>query len=90
MNKFKNLSSALKGEEVELEPDNSTLKETREQVEVKKSKRATGKRSHPDYLQVGVYIPKHLHLAVKKKLLEQPDIDMSSLVEKLLQEWIES
>ncbi len=45
--------------------------------------------SNPDYEQVELYIPKDLHLEVKKKLLEEKDLDFSDLVKKLLEEWVD-
>lgn len=52
----------------------------------KKRGRQPGKRSNPDYIQVGAYIPKALDKAVKRKLLDE-DIDFSDLVTKLLENW---
>ena len=47
----------------------------------------TGKRSNPDYIQVGAYIPKAIDREVKRKLLDE-DMDFSDLVTRLLQEWL--
>ena len=79
-NRFKNLSAALKGQ---------NLPSQQEATAVPLSKRKGGKRSDPNYVQVGVYVPKTLHLEVKKLLLEHPEMDMSDLVGELLQVWVE-
>ena len=52
-----------------------------------KKGRQKGKRSNPDYTQVGAYIPKDLDKAVKRKLLDE-DIDFSDLVANLLIKWL--
>jgi hypothetical protein len=52
-----------------------------------KAGRAKGKRSDPDYTQVGAYIPKALDRAVKKKLIDT-DQDFSELVAELLAAWV--
>jgi hypothetical protein len=54
----------------------------------KKQGRPPGKRSNPDYEQIGLYIPKRLHIEVKKLLLEYEDKDFSELVSDLLVQWI--
>lgn len=46
-----------------------------------------GKRSDPDYIQVGAYIPRALNKQVKRHLLET-DQDFSELVGELLAEWV--
>ena len=48
-----------------------------------------GKKGNPDYAQVTAYIPKKLHLAVKRKLIGMED-DFSVTVEKLLAGWVRS
>lgn len=53
----------------------------------KKSGRQLGKRSNPDYIQVGAYIPKEVDRGVKRKLLDE-ELDFSELVTKLLQDWL--
>ena len=52
-----------------------------------KKGRQKGKRSNPDYTQVGAYIPKNLDKEVKRKLLDE-DIDFSDLVASLLIKWL--
>ena len=52
-----------------------------------KKGRQKGKRSNPDYTQVGAYIPKNLDKEVKRKLLDE-DIDFSDLVANLLIKWL--
>ena len=55
--------------------------------EAPKRGRQKGKRSNPDYTQVGAYIPRSLDKAVKRKLLDE-DIDFSDLVAELLIKWL--
>lgn len=55
--------------------------------EAPKRGRQKGKRSNPDYTQVGAYIPKNLDKEVKRKLLDE-DIDFSDLVADLLIKWL--
>jgi len=54
---------------------------------LKRRGRAKGKRSDPNYTQVGAYIPKALDKAVKRKLVDE-DRDFSELVAHLLNEWV--
>ena len=55
--------------------------------EAPKRGRQKGKRSNPDYTQVGAYIPKSLDKEVKRKLLDE-DIDFSDLIAALLIKWL--
>ena len=55
--------------------------------EAPKRGRQKGKRSNPEYTQVGAYIPKSLDKEVKRKLLDE-DIDFSDLVAALLIKWL--
>ena len=51
--------------------------------------RRTGKRTAPDYVQVGVYIPKKLHAQAKVLLInEEPDRDFSQLMGDLLSDYL--
>lgn len=54
----------------------------------KPSRRSRGKRSNPDYEQVGAYIPKELNKRVKRRLIDE-EIDFSELVAQLLEEWVD-
>ena len=56
----------------------------------KRHRKKTGKRSDPNYELVGALIPKELHKEVKKLLLDESDLDYSSLVEKLLSKWVKT
>ena len=50
------------------------------------STRKAGKRTSPDYVQVGVYIPKALHNQAKVRLIQEgSDRDFSQLVGDLLE-----
>lgn len=51
------------------------------------SGRQKGKRSDPNYVQVGAHIPKELHQQVKRRLFDT-ERDMGDLMTELLQEWI--
>lgn len=85
------MSAAIKGEdlpEVQQEENVSPTPVSPISQAVAKRGRAKGKRSNPDFEQVGAYIPKSLNLDVKRLLLED-DIDFSELVAKLLQEWVD-
>jgi len=53
----------------------------------KRHRKATGKRSDPNYIQVGVYIPKKLNKDVKRLLVDS-DQDFSELVAELLDGWV--
>lgn len=68
------------------EPEPEKLKEA-PPLQAPKKGRQTGKRSNPDYTQVGAYIPKELDKAVKRKLIDE-DIDFSELVANLLSKWL--
>ncbi|MEA5512303.1 hypothetical protein VB715_21250 [Crocosphaera sp. UHCC 0190] len=85
-NRFENLSKALKGESLPEQVENIS---SDTQVESSFLKKRGGKRSDPNFVQVGVYVPKELHLKVKKLLLDQPDKDMSDLVSELMADWVE-
>lgn len=51
--------------------------------------RRTGKRTAPDYVQVGVYIPKKLHAQAKVLLIhEEADRDFSQLMGDLLADYL--
>ena len=68
-------------------PPISQAASTEPQIPPRKRGRQTGKRSNPDYIQVGAYIPKTVDRDVKRKLLDE-DMDFSDLVTKLLQGWL--
>lgn len=51
------------------------------------SGRQRGKRSDPNYVQVGAHIPRELHRQVKRRLLDD-ERDLGELMTELLQEWI--
>lgn len=86
-NRFENLSKALKGDNL---PEQVEVITQETQLESASPKKRGGKRSDPNFVQVGVYVPKALHIKVKKLLLEQPEQDMSDLVGKLLYDWVEA
>lgn len=50
--------------------------------------RSRGKRSDPNYTQIGAYIPKDLDRAVKRALVDEENLDLSELVAQLLDEWV--
>lgn len=53
----------------------------------KRQRKATGKRSDPNYIQVGAYIPIELNKSVKRLLVDK-DQDFSELVSELLAHWV--
>jgi hypothetical protein len=55
----------------------------------KRQRKATGKRSDPNYIQVGAYIPIELNKRVKRQLVDT-DQDFSELVAELLDQWVQS
>jgi hypothetical protein len=91
-NRFGALSAALKGEVLPEQPEIPSEAEAESPVtdtQPRKKGRAKGKRSNPDYEQVGVYLPKSLTLKAKRILLEREDMDFSDLVAQLLSQWID-
>ena len=91
-NKFRALSEVMKGKVLPEQEEVAPVREInlpQEIIEVPKKNRAKGKRSNPDYEQVGVYIPKKTNLEVKRRLLDRNDLDFSDLVAQLLEQWIE-
>lgn len=100
-NRFKGLSKALKGEGVEEQfsedeteqanrAEESPKQVIQSEIPQKKKSRASGKRSNPDYEQIGIYIPKNLHRKAKKLLLDHADQDFSDLMTELLEKWVKS
>ena len=62
----------------------------------RKPGRPRGRRSNPDYTQISAYIPLDLLLEVQTELLKERKskrqrraTDVSSLVEQLLQKWVD-
>ena len=53
----------------------------------RRQRKATGKRSDPNYIQVGSYIPKDLNKEVKRSLVDYEG-DFSDLVTELLEGWV--
>ncbi|MEO0374489.1 MAG: hypothetical protein AAF329_07600 [Cyanobacteria bacterium P01_A01_bin.17] len=53
----------------------------------RRQRKATGKRSDPNYIQVGAYIPKDLNKEVKRQLVDYEG-DFSDLVMELLERWV--
>ena len=54
----------------------------------KRQRKATGKRSDPNYIQVGAYVPIEVNKSVKRLLVDKEQ-DFSELVSDLLAEWVE-
>lgn len=96
-NRFGALSAALKGEvlpeQIESPQEPSPALETLPSAPIVETPpparkgRAKGKRSNPNYEQVGAYIPKALNLEVKRLLLDR-ELDFSDLVTQLLEQWV--
>ena len=55
-----------------------------------KRKNRNGKRTDPDYKQVGAYVRKDTYLKIQKHLLDQPDKDFSDLVQELLSAYLDN
>ena len=53
-----------------------------------RQRKSTGKRSDPNYIQVGAYIPIELNKSVKRQLVDD-DKDFSDLVSELLEQWVQ-
>lgn len=53
----------------------------------RRQRKAMGKRSDPNYIQVGAYIPKDLNKEVKRSLVDYEG-DFSDLVTELLEQWV--
>ncbi len=88
-NRFKELGAALKGKEL---PEETITTSPTSEVDIKVSsskRRKKGKRSDPDYEQVGVYIQRKLHLEVKQRLLTNSERDFSDLVNELITNWLD-
>ncbi|MFG6100576.1 hypothetical protein SPB21_35385 [Leptothoe sp. ISB3NOV94-8A] len=75
---FSNLADSL-----DQEPETKKVEEPPAQRKRKK----TGKRSDPNYIQVGAYIPKTLNEDVKIKLVRHEG-DFSDLITELLEKWV--
>ena len=75
---------AQKREKVKSAPDPEPEAEPK-----KRQRKATGKRSDPNYIQVGAYIPIELNKSVKRRLVDT-DQDFSDLVAELLDQWVQS
>ena len=54
-----------------------------------RQRKTTGKRSNPNYIQVGAYIPIELNKRVKRQLVDT-DQDFSELVAELLDQWVQN
>lgn len=86
MSKFKSILNAAKGKEPEPEQPMPVAESPPQ-----KRGRPKGKRSHPDYEQVTAYIRKDTHRAAKIALLSKGnEQEFSELVQKLLEQWLES
>ena len=75
---FSNLADSL-----DQEPE---TKKVAEPIAQRKRKK-TGKRSDPNYIQVGAYIPRTLNEDVKIKLVRHEG-DFSDLITELLEKWV--
>lgn len=51
---------------------------------------STAKSKDPGYQKLTVYIRKEVHLAAKRKLLDQGGGELSALVEELLADWLKA
>ena len=83
--KFETVLSQRKTVDSEREPETPP---TLEKVAHRGRGRPPGKRTHPDYQRVTVYIPRALHDDVKIKLIQEGRKEFSELVENLLINWL--
>ena len=63
------------------------VNEPLEPVKQRRNRAKTGKRSDPNYTQVGCYLPRSLNNQVKVKLIDDSR-DFSDLVAELLTDWL--
>ena len=67
----------------------TSLQTTIQATDAQTTRRRLGKRTAPDYVQVGVYIPKRLHNQAKVLLIhEGADRDFSQLIGDLLAQYV--
>ena len=86
-NRFSAMRDALKGTPEQEVSTPTPPSEPVSPAPAKQRTRPLGKRSDPNYEQVGAYIPKALNKQVKRLLLDREG-DFSDLVTQLLEEWI--
>jgi hypothetical protein len=83
--KFKSILSAAK------EREDGPPSPAPEDGKSKRGRKATGKRSDQDYLQITAYIQRDTHQAVKLALLKDAGRkDFSDLVQELLADWLKA
>ena len=75
---------AQKRAKVKSTPDPASATEPKQ-----RQRKTTGKRSNPNYIQVGAYIPIELNKRVKRQLVDT-DQDFSELVAELLDQWVQN
>ena len=72
-------------------PPPDTPKSPKPATEKRKAGRPKGgKSSNPDFVQTTAYVEEAVLIAVKKALLDDKDMDFSSLVNDLLKKWVKS
>lgn len=67
-------------------PNSQIVEPAPPEARTRKGRKRTGKRSNPDYVQTGVYLPADLTKRVKRRLYGG-DIDFSDLIAHLLEDW---
>lgn len=88
MSMFDKLASTRKAKQPEQQKAQpQPVPELEPEPEQKRKGRPKGKRSNPDYTQVGAYIPIALEKQVKKLLVDE-EFDFSELVSQLLEDWV--
>lgn len=70
-----------------LGPNPNALQGSSGEEETDAGRKRNGKRSNPDYVQVGAHIPKTLHRLVKRRLFDE-ERDFGDLMTELLQAWM--
>ncbi|BAZ47348.1 hypothetical protein NIES4102_43940 (plasmid) [Chondrocystis sp. NIES-4102] len=85
---LKGAKASKKNQSEELRPQSSPSKIDPPQE--RKPRASQGKRTNPDFKQVGAYVRKDTYLQIQRLLLEQPDKDFSDLVQELLSTYLDN
>ena len=83
----KNVADMFSNLAESLEQQSDPKKVSEPPAPAQRKRKKTGKRSDPDYIQVGAYIPRTLNEDVKIKLVRH-DGDFSDLITELLEKWV--
>lgn len=70
------------------EADSKSENSTEQKPISNRKARPQGKRSNPDFSQVGVYLRKDTVMKIRQRLLQESDRDLSDLIEELLVDFL--